>query len=196
MSRQEAFKELAPIARKIAQKFRSRIPAHEDTDDLTNVALMGVWEAVTRRYEAGMTAMTALAVVRARGAVIDHLRQRDWASRHVRKVGHPYAMLSLEDLQYDNGDPPFEILRQRRTPEDEASRLELDRKMGLALELALGELDARDRYVVRRLLAGAKNLDVANELKVSGARISQIIKRVLPKLRASVRATSRRGELW
>ena len=56
MSRQEAFKKLAPIAHRIAQRYIRKIPAHERTDDLVNVALMGVWEAVTRRYKDGVPA--------------------------------------------------------------------------------------------------------------------------------------------
>ena len=195
MSRQEAFEKLAPIAHRAAQRYKRRLPPHACTDDLLNVALMGVWEAVTRRYDKGVQAMTALAIIRAQGAIVDFLRARDWTSRKMRRDGEAHALLSI-DVRNSTFAPPYEVLIQRRTPEDEAAENQLAHRKEVALEAALQLLCARERYIVRRLLTGVKQADLANELNVSAARISQIMSKVLPVLKLSIKGASRRKELW
>jgi RNA polymerase sigma factor (sigma-70 family) len=194
MSRQAAFKQLMPIAYTVARKYQRKIPRHECTDDLVNVALMGVWEAVTRRYKDGTQAMTALAYIRANGSVADYLRTRDWTTRHSRKLGKETKMVYME--AYEEWTDVHKALLTRVTPEDEAAENQVNARKGKALEAALATLSARDRYVVRRLLAGVPQVTIAAELKVSEPRISQILFRVLPKLKSHVKASSMFGQLW
>src|SRR6478609_4575859 len=194
MSRQEAFKKLAPIAHRIAQRYIRKIPAHELTYDLVNVALMGVWEAVTRRYKDGVPAMTALATIRAQGAVIDYLRARDWATRHSRKIGNPAKMLYIGEHE-ESGGFTFTAREQRITPEDEADANQTVRQRNIALEEALALLSAKDRYVMRRLLSGVAQKDVAAELGLSAPRISQIMQAAIPRLQAHVSRVLRRRKL-
>lgn len=183
-----------PIAHAVARKYQRRIPLHECTDDLVNVALMGVWEAVTRRYKDGVRAMTALAYIRANGSVVDYLRARDWATRYSRKMGRETKMVYMD--AYEEWTEAHIALLLRVTPEDEAAERQTSERKNKALEEALATLEARDRYVVRRLLAGVSQVAIASELKVSEPRISQILSRVLPKLRAHVKASSNYGKLW
>jgi RNA polymerase sigma factor (sigma-70 family) len=185
MSRLEAFKQLTPIAYRIAHSYKRRLPLHEHTDDLVNVALMGVWEAVLRRHNDSMESLTALAVIRAQGAIIDYLRSKDWATRHSRKIGKPAKMLYLHEDSLSESFIPS--LVTSTTPEDEAVDNQASAQRSQALELGLAALGARERYIVRRLLAGAAQVEIAKELKVSGPRISQILTRALPKLKAVVR---------
>lgn len=195
MSRQEAFKQLTHIAHRAAAKYRYRLPPHECTEDLVNVALMGVWEAVDRRYEQGIRAMTSLAFIRAYGAIADYLRQRDWATRYTRKLGRPHTMAYLDS--YEEGKAPvLSAMVVTTTPEDEAAANQVNGRKAIALEAALEALKAGDRYIVRRLLAGAKQIEIARELEVSGARISQILAEVLPLIKKSIKAASSHKELW
>ncbi len=194
MSRQEAFKRLMPIAHAVARKYQRRIPLHECTDDLVNVALMGVWEAVSRRYKDGVRAMTALAYIRANGSVVDYLRARDWATRHSRRIGNAAKVIYLD--AYEEWTEAHMALLTKVTPEDEAAESQVSVRKNKALEAAIATLAERDRYVVRRLLAGVSQVAVAAELKVSEPRISQILYRALPKLKAHVKASSSGGKLW
>lgn len=190
MSRLEAFKRLTPIAYKVAYRYRRKLPSYISTDDLVNVALMGVWEAVTRRYENGLGPMIALASLRAQGAVIDYLRTLDWSSRRMRSNGTPATMLYLGEHDLDLNYA--ESAAYLRTPEDEAAENQIESRKSAALEEALAKLSDRTRYIIRRLLAGEPHVVVAAELNVSAPRISQILTETLPKLKNDVqRALSR-----
>jgi len=189
MSRQKAFEQLSPIAHKIARSYRRKVPPHVGTDDLVNVALMGVWEAVTRRYSHGLQAMTALAHIRARGSIIDYLRARDWSSRHARRSGKPAGILYFNDFSHDQAGDGFELaaIKLLTTPEDEAIENQEDARKAAVLEEALQTLSARDQYIMRKLLAGTAQVELARELTVSAPRISQVFYRSLPRLKAYVK---------
>lgn len=195
MSRQKAFEQLAPIAHKIARRYRSKIPPHVGTDDLVNVALVGVWEAVTRRYSHGLQAMTALAHIRAQGSIIDYLRARDWSSRRARKAGEAVTIVYFDDFKVDLDNPNLgqSVLHSFVTPEDELIDSQDKGRRAAVLEGALNTLSARDQYIMRKLLAGTAQVEVARELNVSAPRISQVFYRSLPRLKAYVkRALSHR----
>lgn len=204
MSRQEAFEQLAPIAHRIVRRYKRKLPIHMRTDDLLNVALMGVWTAVNRYYAKGMQVMTAVAALRANGAVVDYLRTRDWATKYSRKIGNPVTMTYIEDyaskhssVDYTEPNTGFMLtaLKQLHTPEDEAAENQIARRRNAALEDALLLLDDRDRYVMRQLLKGVSQAEVATKLKVSAPRISQIVQRVTPRLRAHVSRVLRHRKL-
>lgn len=186
-TKQEAFEKLAPIARRVASMFRARLPAHECVDDIENVALMGVWEAVTRHFGKSEQELTGQAVVRARGAIRDFMRTRDWATRNTRRIKAPFTMLSLDMPREDLTQRVHEVLRANETPEDLTDEHEEATMKASALAYAFSLLRDRDSYVVRRLLAGAKAVAVAKELGFSQPRITQIMARVLPLVQAAVR---------
>ena len=193
MSRQEAFKQLSPIAYKIARSFKRKVPRHIEFDDLLNVALLGVWEIVSRKYDQGLQAMTYLAHVRAKGAIIDYLRSRDWSSRYARKHGRSPTIVYVED-----GVKDFELSAfiNGTTPEDRAADTQIDLRKKAVLEEALALLQSRDAYVMRKLLAGTPQVMIAKELKLSGPRMSQILHKVLPQLKAYVKRASTSRKLW
>lgn len=72
---------LTLVDREVRQLAR-RLPAHVDRDDLLSAGLTAL-VTCARRYR-GDGLFTQVACVRVRGALIDHLRDLDWASRSVR----------------------------------------------------------------------------------------------------------------
>ncbi|NGY58015.1 sigma-70 family RNA polymerase sigma factor [Lentzea sp. NEAU-D13] len=72
---------LALVDREVRQLAR-RLPAYVDREDLLSAGLTAL-VACARTYR-GTAAFAQVACVRVRGALIDHLRGLDWASRSVR----------------------------------------------------------------------------------------------------------------
>jgi len=72
---------LSLVEREVRQLAR-RLPAHVDRDDLLSAGLIAL-VACARKHR-GDEPFTQVACVRVRGALIDHLRGLDWASRSVR----------------------------------------------------------------------------------------------------------------
>ena len=83
-SEDELVREHLPLVHYAVTEVASRIPRHVSRDDLTSAGMAGLAQAA-RNYDPERAASFArFAVTRIRGAILDELRSRDWASRSVR----------------------------------------------------------------------------------------------------------------
>ncbi|HLH41603.1 MAG TPA: FliA/WhiG family RNA polymerase sigma factor [Bryobacteraceae bacterium] len=83
--RDQRIRENFPLVRAIALRVHSHLPAHVDLDDLIHAGVLGLYEAV-KKYDASKSvAFASYAKHRIRGAILDSLRQLDWASRDMRR---------------------------------------------------------------------------------------------------------------
>ncbi len=69
----------------IAAHVQNSIRVHVEFDDLVHAGTMGLFDAATKYREHKEVAFPTYAKHRIRGAIIDSLRQQDWASRDLRK---------------------------------------------------------------------------------------------------------------
>ncbi len=77
--------EHLPLVTAIAAHIQKSVPVHLELDDLIHAGVMGLFDAATK-YEAEKgVAFPTYAKHRIRGAILDSLRQLDWASRDLRK---------------------------------------------------------------------------------------------------------------
>jgi RNA polymerase sigma factor for flagellar operon FliA len=76
-----------PMVRRVAYRMVSRFPSCVDVDDLINIGVMGLIDAVDR-YESdrGVT-FAGYARIRVQGAIVDEMRKNDWVPRSVRDRG-------------------------------------------------------------------------------------------------------------
>lgn len=73
------------LVRMIASSVQRSVPVHVELDDLTHAGMLGLIDAA-EKYQAGKeVAFVAYAKHRIRGAILDSMRQSDWASRDLRK---------------------------------------------------------------------------------------------------------------
>jgi RNA polymerase sigma factor FliA len=73
------------LARAIAIRVHENLPVHVDLDDLIHAGVMGLFDAV-EKYDSGKNvSFQNYAKHRIKGAILDDLRQLDWASRDMRK---------------------------------------------------------------------------------------------------------------
>lgn len=73
------------LVRHEALRLQVRLPASVDLDDLIQAGAMGLMNAVSRYDAQQGTAFTTYAAQRIRGAMLDELRNLDWAPRRVRR---------------------------------------------------------------------------------------------------------------
>ena len=69
----------------IAASIQRSLPVHVDIDDLIHAGVMGLIDAASKYRQDKEVAFTTYAKYRIRGAILDSLRQLDWASRDLRK---------------------------------------------------------------------------------------------------------------
>lgn len=76
-----------PLVRKVVRQLAPQCNAVMDKQDMEQIALMGLLEAI-RRYGAPDDGFGGYAVQRIRGAVLDELRSLDWRPRQLRQKFH------------------------------------------------------------------------------------------------------------
>jgi RNA polymerase sigma factor FliA len=77
--------EHLPLARAIAVRVHENLPVHVDLDDLVHAGVLGLFDAVEKFQPEKNVAFSSYAKHRIKGAILDSLRQQDWASRDLRR---------------------------------------------------------------------------------------------------------------
>jgi RNA polymerase sigma factor for flagellar operon FliA len=83
--RDELITEHLYLVNTIAAHVRRSVSVHIELDDLIHAGMMGLFDAASKYRAEKEVAFSTYAKHRIRGAVLDSLRQLDWASRDMRK---------------------------------------------------------------------------------------------------------------
>jgi RNA polymerase sigma factor for flagellar operon FliA len=94
-----------PLVKAIAIRVHENLPVHVDLDDLIHAGVMGLFDAVTKYDDTQNVAFHSYAKHRIKGAILDSLRQLDWASRDLRKR-HKQVDAAVRDLSMKLGRTP------------------------------------------------------------------------------------------
>ena len=73
------------LVKAIAFSIRESLPVHMDLDDLAGAGVMGLIDAANKYDASKQVSFPTYAKHRIRGAILDSLRQLDWASRDMRR---------------------------------------------------------------------------------------------------------------
>ncbi len=96
------------LAEQLTSMLLARVPRSVDRDDLRSAAMYGLFQAArTWQPDRGVT-FEAFARHRIRGALLDELRERDWASRRVRSFARACAA-ATDELSAMLGRRPTDI---------------------------------------------------------------------------------------
>lgn len=77
--------QFGPLVQRMARQLLKRLPSSVELDDMIQAGMIGLMDAA-QRYENGLGAQfETFATQRVRGAMLDELRQNDWAPRGVRR---------------------------------------------------------------------------------------------------------------
>ena len=77
--------EHLPLVKAIAIRVHENLPVHVDLDDLIHAGVLGLFDAVAKFDATKNVVFHSYAKHRIKGAILDSLRQLDWASRDLRK---------------------------------------------------------------------------------------------------------------
>src|SRR5437762_13837568 len=96
--------ETLPVIRHIAHRVATRLPANVEIRDLINAGVLGLLDAVEKFEPERGVKFKTYAEVRIRGAILDSLRNRDWAPRSLRKKSKDLERM-YADLSQKLGRP-------------------------------------------------------------------------------------------
>src|SRR6266481_469370 len=74
-----------PLVKAIAVRVHENLPVHVDLDDLIHAGILGLFDAATKYDPEKKVIFHSYAKHRIKGAILDSLRQLDWASRDLRR---------------------------------------------------------------------------------------------------------------
>lgn len=112
-------KQYSPLVRRLAHQMIAKLPANVEIDDLIQVGMIGLTDALSRFDTDQGVQFETFATQRIRGAMLDELRGNDYLSRGTRK-------------QQRNIESAVHKLEQRlgRAPQES----EIAKEMGMSLE--------------------------------------------------------------
>ena len=106
-TREELIVSHLPLVKAIANRVRESLPVQVELDDLVHAGIMGLFDAVAKFDPEKQVLFRLYAKHRIRGAILDSLRQLDWASRDLRKRFKSIESL-MQKLGQDLGRAPAE----------------------------------------------------------------------------------------
>jgi RNA polymerase sigma factor FliA len=89
--------EHLPLVKAIAVRVHENLPVHVDLDDLVHAGILGLFDAAGKYNPDKQVAFSSYAKHRIKGAILDSLRQLDWASRDMRRR-HKQVEAATRDL--------------------------------------------------------------------------------------------------
>ncbi|WPB57748.1 RNA polymerase sigma factor FliA [Xylophilus sp. GOD-11R] len=107
LDREAMLKQYVPLVRRLAHHMIAKLPPNVEIDDLIQVGMMGLAEALTRYQATQGVQFETFATQRIRGAMIDELREGDWMSRGSRKSQKDIEH-ALHRLEQKLGRAPLE----------------------------------------------------------------------------------------
>ncbi len=78
-------RQYQPLVRRLAHQMIAKLPANVELDDLVQVGMIGLTDALSRFDTAQGVQFETFATQRIRGAMLDELRGSDWLSRGTRR---------------------------------------------------------------------------------------------------------------
>ncbi|MGA3201874.1 MAG: FliA/WhiG family RNA polymerase sigma factor, partial [Bryobacteraceae bacterium] len=89
--------EHLPLVKAIAVRVHENLPVHVDLDDLVHAGILGLFDAANKYNPDKQVIFSSYAKHRIKGAILDSLRQLDWASRDMRRR-HKQVEAATRDL--------------------------------------------------------------------------------------------------
>jgi RNA polymerase sigma factor for flagellar operon FliA len=201
-------KQYSPLVRRLAHQMIAKLPANVEIDDLIQVGMIGLNDAMSRFDSEQGVQFETFATQRIRGAMLDELRGTDWMSRGGRRQESEIAeamgmslpqyqevlgkvrgtqLVYLEDMSGDEGGDDY---LDRHVTNDDANPLAMlqDHRMREALVEAIKQLPEREQYVMSMYYEHDMNLkEIAAVLKVTESRVCQLHSQSIARLRVKLR---------
>ena len=150
-SREELILKYLPYVKRIVNRIAIHLPPNVDTEDLMNVGVIGLIQAIDRYDDSRENKFTTYAAFRIRGAVLSELRSRDYLSRSNRKKIRELerTVLKLEQ-RFDREVDDEEVAADMEIDLDELYRIKQMSSISFISFEELGYSSARDKQKLAR----------------------------------------------
>ena len=200
-----------PLVRAIAVRVYENLPVHVDLDDMVHAGVMGLFDAAVKYDNNKQVTFQSYAKHRIKGAILDSLRDLDWASRDLRRRHKLLEEITREIQATLERNPTDQEIAERMGMDLERWRLvaselrmvglmsassravesenqtvpEFPAKDDLNPDVLAGkrQLPERDQTVIKMYYSGERTMrEIGDELGINESRVSQIHKAALDKM--------------
>ena len=214
--RDQLITEYLPYVKRIVHRLAVHLPSTVDIDDLMNVGVIGLIQAVDRYDPRRDNKFMTYAIFRIKGAVLSELRARDFLSRSNRleqKLGRvaddrevaqelgvdleqvyrtkqmsSISFISLEELGVSSRDEKEKLLSYLVNNDDDALSLTKLKELKEAMARAIEQLPEKERLVISLYYLEELTMkETGKVLGITESRVSQIHSQAIMHLRAKLR---------
>jgi RNA polymerase sigma factor for flagellar operon FliA len=157
--REQAIMEHLPQVRLIARRIHDRLPGNVSLEDLVSAGTVGLISAIDR-YDASVgVKLRTYAEYKIRGAILDSLRELDWAPRRQRRRARQLqeAIAAVEQRTHRNATSP-EIASELGISIEECQEWMADARTLNVTQLETTTIDDDGRDMMRQIADTSDNL--------------------------------------
>ena len=177
--RERLIMEHLPQVRLIARKIHERVPSSVAFDDLLSAGVIGLIQAIDNFNAAQGVKLRTYAEFRIRGAILDSLREGDWAPRMKRKLARELeAALARAEQTLGRAPEESDIAAQLGIPVEEYRN-----KLNEVAALDIGELQyARNEQDSPTLLQYAVSNEESPEVTLERIELEKLIASAIDRI--------------
>jgi len=199
LDRDALFRQHLPLVRRIAHHMIAKLPPNVELDDLVQVGMIGLTDALSRYEAAQGVQFETFASQRIRGAMLDELRDGDWMSRGARKsqkeieqaLHRVEQRLGRSPMESEIGGEGEEGFLDRHVADEGADPMAVlrDQRLRASLVAAIKQLPEREQHIMGMYYEHDMNLkEIAAVLGVTESRVCQLHSQAIARLRTKMRA--------
>jgi len=177
--RERLIMEHLPQVRLIARKIHERVPSSVAFDDLLSAGVIGLIQAIDNFDAAQGVKLRTYAEFRIRGAILDSLREGDWAPRMKRKLARELeAAVARAEQMLGRAPEESDIAAQLGIPVEEYRN-----KLNEVAALDIGELQyARNEQDSPTLLQYAVSNEESPEVTLERTELEKLIASAIDRI--------------
>jgi RNA polymerase sigma factor for flagellar operon FliA len=127
IDKEQHLADFTPLVKRIAHHMAARLPVSVEVDDLIQVGMIGLMDALNRYEEMPGAQFATYAQQRIRGAMLDELRQLDWLPRSARRsMRQIEAAVNILQQRLGRSPAEIEIAGELGVPIEEYHQMLLD----------------------------------------------------------------------
>lgn len=183
-SRDQLIMQYYPMVRRISFRMVRRLPRHVDVEDLVNIGMLGLIDAVDRFEPGRAQSFSAYARIRVQGAIVDEMRKNDWVPRSVRDRAGRLERARQELKLQLNQEPTAEQLAERLGITTERLE-ELYRTADIRVLVSM-EDGGEDEGTIGEILTSEEDVDASMTDRLFDEKIRDVIDTLPERERAIV----------
>lgn len=173
LSREQIIMQYLPHVKRIVQRIAVYLPKNVEIDDLLNVGVIGLMQAIERYDPARDNKFMTYAAFRIRGAVLSELRSRDHISRTNRRKVRELEKTYLKLEQKNGGDvEDHEVVKEMGVSFEQFHKIKQMSNISIISLEEMGYSSDKKRNSLSEMFINNKDEDALNQTGIKEVRVA------------------------